>query len=92
MEQGWVLRCDPVQLAMLFSAMVYEPRRYDESSPPTRTMKGIATPFAMHMEAFTSVELAYGVEIPVKAPDFGMHARESLNPDLHIYRLSIKDD
>ena len=41
-EDGWIFRCDPVQLAMLFAAMVYESRRFDDSAPPTRTLKGIA--------------------------------------------------
>ena len=72
LEQGWVHRCDPVQLAMLFSAMIYEPRRFDESARPTRPLKGIAVPFGMHMEAFAAAEAAHGVSTPTRGPDFGL--------------------
>ena len=72
LEMGWVHRCDPVQLAMLFSAMIYEPRRYDESARPTRTMKGIAVPFEEHMASFAAIEAAYGVGHPTRLPDFGL--------------------
>jgi len=72
LEHGWIHRCDPVQMAMLFAAMVYEPRRYDESAPPTRPLKGIAVPFTLHMEAFAATEMAHGVFQPTRVPDFGM--------------------
>lgn len=72
LERGWIHRCDPIRLAMLFAAMVYEPRRHDESAPPTRSLKGIAVPFTLHMEAFAAAELALGVEFPTRAPDFGI--------------------
>ncbi len=71
-EGGWIARCNAVQLTMLFAAMVYEPRRYDDSAPPTRHLKGIKTPFSRHMESFATTETAFGIEGPVKVPDFGL--------------------
>ena len=72
LEKGWIGRCDPVQLVMLFAAMVYEPRRFDDSAPPTRPLKGIAVPFTLHMESFASTELAHRVGAPTRVPDFGI--------------------
>ena len=71
-ERGWLLRCDPVQMAMLFAAMVYESRPHDASDRPTRSLKGIAVPFTMHMEAFAADEAAFGVDPTLRPPDFGM--------------------
>ena len=71
-ENGWIGRCDPVQLTMLFAAMIYEPRRFDDSAPPTRSLKGIAVPFTLHMESFASTELAHRVGLPTRVPDFGV--------------------
>jgi len=72
LENGWIGRCDPVQLVMLFAAMIYEPRRFDDSAPPTRSLKGIAVPFTLHMESFASTELAHRVGAPTRVPDFGV--------------------
>jgi superfamily II RNA helicase len=44
-EGGWLFRCDAVEAAMLFAAMVYDSRPADSSSPPTRKLKGIRVPF-----------------------------------------------
>ena len=71
-EEGWLLRCDAVQMAMLFAAMVYESRPHDASERPTRPLKGIAVPFARHMEAFAAEEAAFGVEPTIRPPDFGI--------------------
>jgi superfamily II RNA helicase len=71
-EQGWIFRADAVQLAMTFAAVVYEARPQDQSRPPSRSLKGIAVPFAAHMEAIAAHEAACGVSPPVKPPDFGI--------------------
>jgi len=71
-EQGWLLRCNAVQLAMVFASMIYEARRHDSSAPPTRSLKGIAAPFTAHMQDFQAEEIAQRVETPVRPPDFGV--------------------
>jgi superfamily II RNA helicase len=69
---GWLARADPVQLVMLFAAMVYDPRPQDHAERPTRSMKGLAVPFAMRMEAFAAEEAAAGVSARTRPPDFGI--------------------
>ncbi len=71
-DGGWIFRCDPVEAAMLFSAMVYESRPADSSSPPTRKLKGVRVPFELHMEAFAAHERAEGIRDPLRPPDFGI--------------------
>ncbi|MHC5011636.1 MAG: DEAD/DEAH box helicase [Planctomycetota bacterium] len=71
-EGGWIGRCDPVQLAMMFGSIVYEARRNDDSARCTRPRKGIAVPFTLHMEAFAAHEAACGVPTPIRPPDFSI--------------------
>ncbi len=71
-EQGWLLRCDPVQMAMVFAGIVYEARPHDSSAPATRSLKGIAAPLTRHLQAFAADEIAQHVETPVRPPDFGI--------------------
>lgn len=71
-EAGYLFRCDPVQAAMLFAAIVYEARPRDHSAPPRRHLKGIAMPFIQHMESVATVERAAGIRTPTRGPDFGL--------------------
>ena len=71
-EGGWLFRCEPVQAAMLFAAMVYESRPADVSAKPTRSLKGIQVPFEMHMEAWAAQEKAKGLRDLTRPPDFGI--------------------
>ena len=71
-EGGWLFRCNAVEAAMLFAAMVYDSRPADSSSPPTRKLKGIRVPFELHMEAFAAHERALGIRDPLRPPDFGI--------------------
>jgi superfamily II RNA helicase len=71
-EGGWLFRCDPVEAAMLFASIVYESRPADNSSPPTRKLRGIRVPFELHMEAFAAHERAAGIRDPLRPPDFGI--------------------
>jgi superfamily II RNA helicase len=71
-EGGWLFRCDPVQAAMLFAAMVYDPRPQDSAAPAARSMKGIAQPFAARMAAVQEVERAHGLTDVTRGPDFGL--------------------
>jgi len=71
-EGGWIFRCDAVEAAMLFGALVYESRPSDASAPPKRKMRGVRVPFLMHMEAFAAQEAALGVHGGTRPPDFGI--------------------
>ena len=41
-EAGVLSRCDSVEAAMLFAAIVYEARPSDDADPPTRSIQGLA--------------------------------------------------
>ncbi len=69
-EGGWIERCGPVEMAMLFAAIIYDPRPQDASAPATRSLKGVAAPFRLHMEAFQADEVLRGIDPPVRPPDF----------------------
>ncbi len=71
-EGGWIFRCDAVEVAMLFAAMVYESRPSDASSAPKRRLKGIRVPFENHMAAFAERERSKGIRDPLRGPDFGI--------------------
>ncbi|MFV1958995.1 MAG: DEAD/DEAH box helicase [Planctomycetota bacterium] len=71
-EKGWLNRCDATEMAMLFSAIVYESRPSDSSAPPRRRLKGIAVPFTLHMEAFAADEAARGIAALTRPPDFAI--------------------
>jgi superfamily II RNA helicase len=71
-EGGWLFRCDAVEAAMLFAAIVYDPRPSDWSADARRRLKGIRHPFTQHLEAFAATEAALGVRDPVRPPDFGV--------------------
>lgn len=71
-EEGYLFRCDAVQAAMLFASIVYEARPADQSAPATRHLKGIAVPFAQHMEAIAQHEASYRLHDVTRGPDFGL--------------------
>jgi superfamily II RNA helicase len=71
-EGGWLFRCDAVQAAMLFAAIVYDPRPMDRSAPATRSLKGIQTPFAARMQAVAATEAALGAAPPTRGPCFDL--------------------
>ena len=71
-EGGWLFRCDPIQAAMLVASIVYEARPSDAAERPSKSMKGIATPFAAQMTAFARTEAHHGLGHTTRGPDFGM--------------------
>ena len=70
-DGGWLFRCDAVDAAVLFSAMVYESRPADQASRPTRLFKGIRVPFAERMVDVAECESQEGIRHPTRGPDFG---------------------
>ena len=44
----------------------------DGLSEISRSLKGLAVPFTMHMEAFAAAEAAAGVSVKTRPPDFGI--------------------
>ncbi len=73
-EGGFVFRCDPVQAAALFAAMVYESRPSDANARPRLDLRGIRVPFEERMAAFALVEDECGIRHPTRGPDFGLTA------------------
>jgi superfamily II RNA helicase len=71
-EGGWLFRCDSLQAAMLFASIVYEPRPADRSAPATRSLKGIAQPFAQRMAEVADVERSLGIRDPTRGPDYSL--------------------
>jgi superfamily II RNA helicase len=69
---GWLDRIDPVSAAMLFAAMVYDPKPADASDAPRRSLKGLAAPFAERMDAVADVEREAGLRDPTRGADFGV--------------------
>ena len=71
-DGGWLFRCDPVQAAMVFASMVYDPRPSDASARPSRSLKGIRVPYAERMASFAEVERDAGIRHTTRGPDFGL--------------------
>ena len=71
-EGGWIFRCDPIEAAILFAAMVYESRPADVPVQSNRKMRGVRYPFLAHMEAFSAHERELGVHSDTRPPDFGI--------------------
>jgi superfamily II RNA helicase len=71
-EGGWLFRCDAVQAAMLFAAMVYEGKPFDHSAPPTKSLRGLAHPFTLRMAEVAEAERERGIPVPTRGPDFGI--------------------
>jgi len=71
-EGGWMFRCDPVEMAMLFASIIYESRPADVSAKPTRLLKGIRFPFLEHMEAWAAREKQLGLAQVTRPPDFAI--------------------
>jgi superfamily II RNA helicase len=71
-DGGFLFRCDAVEAAILFAAMVYESRPADASAPSNRKMRGVRFPFLAHMEAFGAHERELGVRSDTRPPDFGI--------------------
>ena len=69
---GWLQRCDSVEAALLFAAMVYDPRPSDASDAPTRSLKGLAVPFGEHMQRLADEERSLGIRDVTRGPDFGV--------------------
>ncbi len=69
---GWLERADPVETALLFAALVYDPKPSDASAAPTRALKGLAVPFARHMQAWAEEEHDLGIRDLTRPPDFGV--------------------
>lgn len=69
---GWLSSAHPVEAAILFAAMVYDPRPSDASDAPTRSLKGLAVPFLEQMRAVADLEKELGIRDPVRPPDFGI--------------------
>jgi superfamily II RNA helicase len=69
---GWLQRIDPVETAMLFAAMVYDPRPSDASDAPGRSLKGLAVPFLARMNEVAELEKDLGIRDVTRGPDFGV--------------------
>lgn len=71
-EGGWIFRCDPIQAAVLFSAIVYESRPSDTSARGRTDLRGLRQPFEERLQAFAALELDHGIRQPTRGPDFGL--------------------
>ncbi len=71
-DGGWLFRCGAVEAVMLFASMVYEARPADRSAAATRTLRGLAVPFAQRMQEVASIEKECGVQFQTRGPDYGL--------------------
>jgi superfamily II RNA helicase len=65
-EGGFLARCDAVEAAMLFAALVYEARPADEADAASRPLKGILDPLRDRLERFRLAERRAGVPDPIR--------------------------
>jgi superfamily II RNA helicase len=69
---GWLGEISAVETAILFAAMVYDPRPSDASDAPRRPLRGLAVPFGQRMAEVSEVERAVGLRDLTRGPDFGI--------------------